>query len=69
MTADTGVITCTTDPKLDTGDIIYFIATKAPSGLDKSLYYYVRVDTSNSKQLTIFNTQKGAVENVSADQV
>lgn len=69
VTADTGAITCTTDPKLDTGDIIYFIADKAPAGLDKSLYYYVRVDGTDPKKLTIFNTQKGAVENVTADQV
>ena len=31
--------------------------------------YYVRVDSSNTKKLTLFDTQKGAVENITALQV
>lgn len=62
-------ITCTSDPKLDTGDIVYFIAKTLPTGLKKGLYYYVRVDSSDPKKLTLFDTQKGAVENISDKHV
>ena len=69
VVAATGAFTAATDPKLVTGDIVYFIAGKAPAGLAKDLYYYVRVDARAPKKLTIFDTQKGAVENIAEQQV
>lgn len=64
-----GTVTCDSDPKLDTGDIVYFVATTMPTGLKKGLYYYVRVDDTDPKKLTLFDTQKGAVENLTDKQV
>lgn len=62
-------VTTTTESNLKTGDIAYFIADTMPTGLTAGLYYYVRVDDSNTKKLTLFDTQKGAVENVTSLQV
>ena len=62
-------ITSSTETHLATGDICYFIADTLPTGLKDGLYYYVRVDSNNSKKLTIFDTQKGAIENIKDDQV
>lgn len=67
-TAD-GSVTCTSEPQLATGDIAYFTASTMPTGLKSGLYYYVRVDSSNSKKLTLFDTQKDAVENTTSAQV
>lgn len=64
-----GTVTTTTESNLKTGDIAYFIADTMPTGLTSGLYYYVRVDDSNTKKLTLFDTQKGAVENVTSLQV
>ena len=64
-----GTVTASTDPKLDTGDIVYFVAKTMPTGLKNGLYYYVRVDASDPKKLTLFDTQKGAVENIADKQV
>ena len=64
-----GTVTTTTESNLKTGDIAYFIADTMPTGLTAGLYYYVRVDDSNTKKLTLFDTQKGAVENVTSLQV
>ena len=71
MTIDssTGNITATEDPKLDTGDIVYFTADKAPAGVTKGMYYYVRIDDTDPKVFTIFDTQKGAVEKITDKQV
>ncbi len=68
-TGGTGVITTSKESNLKTGDIAYFIADTVPTGLKAGLYYYVRVDDSNTKKLTLFDTQKGAVENVASLQV
>jgi hypothetical protein len=65
----TGTITATEDPKLDTGDIVYFTADKAPAGVTKGMYYYVRIDDTNPKSFTIFDTQKGAVEKIADKQI
>lgn len=64
-----GVITCASDPKLLTGEIAYFVAKTIPTGLKSGLYYYVRVDSSDTKKLTLFDTQKGAIENIADKQV
>lgn len=62
-------VTSSAETHLATGDICYFIADTLPTGLKDGLYYYVRVDSTNSKKLTIFDTQKGAIENIKDDQV
>ena len=62
-------VTTNTESNLKTGDIAYFIADTIPTGLTAGLYYYVRVDGTNTKKLTLFDTQKGAVENIAAVQV
>lgn len=67
--SSTGNITATEDPKLDTGDIVYFTADKAPAGVTKGMYYYVRIDDTDPKVFTIFDTQKGAVEKITDKQV
>lgn len=64
-----GTVTTTTESNLKTGDIAYFIADTIPTGMKEGLYYYVRVDDSNTKKLTLFDTQKGAVENIASLQV
>ena len=64
-----GTITCDKNPNLDTGDIVYFVAKTMPTGLKKGMYYYVRVDGTDRKKLTLFDTQKGAVENITDKQV
>lgn len=64
-----GDVTAASDPHLDTGDIVYFVAGKMPGGLKKGLYYYVRVDENDPKKLMLFDTQKGAVENIAEKQV
>lgn len=64
-----GTVTTTTESNLKTGDIAYFIADTIPTGMKEGLYYYVRVDDSNTKRLTLFDTQKGAVENIASLQV
>lgn len=67
--ASTGTITASSEPNLKTGDIAYFIADTMPTGLKAGLYYYVRIDDTNTKKMTLFDTQKGAVENISSLQV
>lgn len=62
-------VTTSKESNLKTGDIAYFIADTMPTGLTAGLYYYVRVDDTNTKKLTLFDTQKGAVENITAVQV
>lgn len=62
-------VTTNKESNLKTGDIAYFIADTMPTGLTAGLYYYVRVDDTNTKKLTLFDTQKGAVENITAVQV
>lgn len=64
-----GTVTTTTESNLKTGDIAYFIADTIPTGMKEGRYYYVRVDDSNTKKLTLFDTQKGAVENIASLQV
>ena len=65
-----GTVTTTTESNLKTGDIAYFIADTIPTGMKEGLYYYVRVgDKTNTKKLTLFDTQKGAVENIASLQV
>lgn len=65
-----GTVTTTTESNLKTGDIAYFIADTMPTGLTAGLYYYVRVgEPTNTKKLTLFDTQKGAVENIASLQV
>jgi hypothetical protein len=65
-----GVFTTTDTNKLETGGIVYFIATKIPAGMKKNLLYYVRVDdTDPTHKFTIFDTQKGAVENIASVQI
>ncbi len=65
-----GIVTTTTESYLKTGDIAYFIADTIPTGMKEGLYYYVRVgDNTNTKKLTLFDTQKGAVENIASLQV
>lgn len=66
---ESGVFTASADHHLDTGDIVYFIAGTTPTGMTSGLYYYARADADDSKKFTIFDTQKGAVENISDDQV
>lgn len=67
--AGTGAITANSEPNLKTGDIAYFIADTMPTGLTAGLYYYVRIDDKDTKKMTLFDTQKGAVENISSLQV
>lgn len=68
-TAD-GSVTATSNHGLETGDFVYFTATTMPTGLSAKTIYYVRVDATNPKtKFTIFNTQKGAVENIAVEQV
>lgn len=65
-----GVITATADHHLLTGDFVYFTGKTMPTGLKEKTLYYVRLDDTTPKtKFTIFNTQKGAVENVAADKV
>lgn len=68
-TSGTGAITASSEPNLKTGDIAYFIADTMPTGLTAGLYYYVRIDNTNTKKMTLFDTQKGAVENINSLQV
>lgn len=69
VTTTDNTVTSSTETHLATGDICYFVADTMPTGLKDGLYYYVRVDSTNSKKLTIFDTQKGAIENIKDDQV
>ena len=64
-----GTITCDKNPNLDTGDIVYFVAKTMPTGLKKGMYYYVLVDGIDRKKLPLFDTLKGAVENITDKQV
>lgn len=65
----TGTVIATAEPNLKTGDIAYFIGDTIPGGMQAGLYYYVRINEQDSKKLTLFNTQKGAVENIQSLQV
>lgn len=68
-TAD-GSITTTKPHGLETGDFVYFTAKTMPTGLSAKTIYYIRTDNTTPKtKFTIFNTQKGAVENIAAEQV
>lgn len=69
VSATDNTVTTSKESNLKTGDIAYFIADTMPTGLTAGLYYYVRVDDTNTKKLTLFDTQKGAVENITAVQV
>lgn len=65
-----GVVTATSNHELETGDFVYFTATKMPAGLEAKKIYYVRLDKSTPKtKFTIYNTQKGAVEQLANEQV
>lgn len=65
-----GVVTTTEKHNLATGDFVYFSARTMPTGLSQNTIYYIRQDETNpTTAFTIFNTMKGAVENVLADQV
>ncbi len=65
-----GSITTTNPHGLETGDFVYFTAKTMPTGLSAKTIYYIRTDTTTPKtKFTIFNTQKGAVENIAAEQV
>lgn len=65
-----GVITASSKHHLMTGDFVYFSAATMPTGLKAQTIYYVRLDTTDpDTKFTIFNTQKGAVENVASDKV
>lgn len=68
-TAD-GSVTTTKPHGLETGDFVYFTAKTMPTGLSAKTIYYIRTDNTTPKtKFTIFNTQKGAVENITAEQV
>lgn len=68
-TAD-GSVTTTKPHGLETGDFVYFTAKTMPTGLSAKTIYYIRTDNTTPKtKFTIFNTQKGAVENIAAEQV
>lgn len=65
-----GVVTTAEKHNLATGDFVYFTAKTMPTGLAQNTIYYVRVDAATpDTKFTIFDTMKGAVENVVADQV
>lgn len=65
-----GSITTTKPHGLETGDFVYFTAKTMPTGLSAKTIYYIRTDETTPKtKFTIFNTQKGAVENIAAEQV
>lgn len=65
-----GVVTTTAKHGLATGDFVYFTASTMPTGLSANTIYYVRLDeTTPDTKFTLFNTMKGAVENLTADQV
>jgi len=62
--------TTSTAHDLRTGDFVYFTGTALPTGVSANTLYYVRVDsTTPATVFSIFNTMKGAVENVSAQKV
>ena len=68
-TAD-GSVTTAKPHGLETGDFVYFTAKTMPTGLSAKTIYYIRTDSTTPKtKFTIFNTQKGAVENIAAEQV
>ena len=65
-----GSVTTTKPHGLETGDFVYFTAKTMPTGLSAKTIYYIRTDNTTPKtKFTIFNTQKGAVENIAAEQV
>lgn len=65
-----GVVTTTEKHNLKTGDFVYFTAKTMPTGLAQNTIYYVRQDeTTPDTKFTIYDTMKGAVENIVADQV
>lgn len=65
-----GSVTTTKPHGLETGDFVYFTAKTMPTGLSAKTIYYIRTDNTTPKtKFTIFNTQKGAVENITAEQV
>lgn len=65
-----GSVTTTKPHGLETGDFVYFTAKTIPTGLSAKTIYYIRTDNTTPKtKFTIFNTQKGAVENIAAEQV
>lgn len=65
-----GVVTTTSAHGLETGDFVYFTAKTLPTGLSAKTIYYVRLDATTPKtKFTIFNTMKGAVENITSEQV
>lgn len=69
-TLASGVVTTTEKHNLATGDFVYFTAKTMPTGLSQNTIYYVRLDASApDTKFTIYDTMKGAVENVVADQV
>lgn len=66
----TGVVTCTAEHYLTTGDFIYFIAKDMPPELEVALPYYVRLEAvGGDKKFTIYNDIKSACEKIDAQQV
>lgn len=69
LEVSTGIVT-TTKHELDTGDFVYFMAETMPAGLTANTIYYVRKDAASpDSKFTIFDSMKGAVENILSDQV
>ena len=71
-TVDTssGVVTCSAEHNLKTGDFVYVDAATMPTGLKKNTLYYVRLDdTTPATKFTLFPSMKAAVENVTAKKI
>lgn len=62
--------TTATPHHLRTGDFVYLLADDMPTGLVAQRLYYVRQDATNPDTVfTIYDTQKDAVENITANKV
>lgn len=70
LSTSDGTVTASSEHGLATGDFVYFTAKDLPTKLSAKTIYYVRLDATTPKtKFTIFNTQKGAVENIASEQV
>lgn len=65
-----GTVTCDEEHNLQTGDFVYFTADTMPTGLTAGTLYYIRQDDDNPTTVfTLYNTMKGAVEEIEDEQV
>lgn len=70
VTVAAGVFTTTEAHELKTGDFVYLIADTIPTGAVANRLYYIRQDDANPETaFTIYDTQKDAVEGITANQV